>query len=191
MSIAKYKQAIAHADTKIFNNGAGGIPDQFEILETEAGSRTVTGVTINITSSRSTGEVVNTGDVVKYVNLFLEVSPRGNVGDAQDRTGWMEWAFVCVKESETDVPITQMGVQTLGVVCNNMFRNECIFSGAMPIGTTQPNYMEMKIKIPRFKQRIHIGDEWRFITSFRSNSSTSVSTTALRVVKSFMYKAYS
>lgn len=190
MAIGKYKMGIAHAGTKQFNNGGGSIPDTFEILETEAGTRSLTGASQTITESRSTAEVVNIGDVVKYVNLFVQVSPRDGQGALNLQTGWCEWAFVCVKESETTVPITNVGTETLGVICNHMFRNECIYTGNFPVGNQQSNSLAIQIKIPRSKQTIRFGDEWRFITWWRSSLSTDTSTVAMRTVKSFMYKAY-
>lgn len=185
------KVGIQHADTKLINHGGGSIPDTFEIMETEAGLRTVTGATQTIQDSASTGEVCRTGDTIKYVNLFLQTVPRPGSGADADSLGWLEWAFCMVKESEVTVPITSVGTQTLGVICTNMFRNECIFTGAMPIGLKQANNISIKIKVPKFKQKIRIGDEWRFITWWRSSNSADVSTTAMRTVKSFMYKAYS
>ncbi len=191
MSIGKFKTGIQHADTKLVNHGSGSIPDTFEVLETEGGLRTTTGGTQTIQDSASTGEVVRVGDIVKYINLFMEIGPRIDQANNVDKTGWLEWAFVMVKESETTVPITDIGIQTLGVICTNMFRNECIYTGAVPIGNQQPNYFAASIKVPKFKQKIRLGDEWRFITFFRSVSSTSTSVVAMRSVKSFMYKTYS
>ncbi len=191
MGVTKYKVGIQHADTKLVNSGSGSIPDTFEIMETEAGLRSTTGATQTIQDSASTGEVCRVGDIIKYVNLFVETGPRNNQGVAQDRTGWLEWAFVCVKESETTVPITAVGTQTLGVICTNMFRNECIYTGSIPTGVDQTNYASIVIKIPKFKQKIRLGDEWRFITYFRAVNSASVGTVETRQVKSFMYKTYS
>ncbi len=191
MAITKFKVGIQHADTKLLNSGSGSVPDTFEIMETEGGIRSLTGATQTIQDSASTGEVCRVGDIIKYVNLFIETGPRNNQGVAQDRNGWLEWAFVCVKESETTVPITTIGTQTLGVICTNMFRNECIYTGCIPHGVDIPNYAEIKIKIPKFKQKIRLGDEWRFITYFRATSSTASGTVETRQVKSFMYKTYS
>ncbi len=188
-AVTRLKTSITHADTKLINAGAGAIPDTFEVLETEAGLRTTTGGTQTITDSRSTGEVVNVGDIVKYINLFLEVGPRF-AAVATDRIGWLEWALVMVKESETTVPITDTGTQTLGTICKNMFRNECIYTGHIPVGSEQTNSQSIAIKVPRFKQKITLGDEWRFITYFRSTSSVSTEVAAVRVIKSFMYKGY-
>lgn len=191
MGITRFKTGIQHADSKLFNAGHGSVPDTFEVLETEGGLRTTTGGTQTIQDSASTGEVVRVGDIVKYINLFLQCSPRPEIGTAQEKVGWVEWAFVMVKESETTVPITDVGTQTLGVICTNMFRNECIYTGMMPVGSTQANSQAITIKVPKFKQKIRMGDEWRFITEWRPSLSTSTSTGNMRFVKSFMYKTYS
>ncbi len=191
MRQTKGKVPIKKADTNLTNIGAGSAPGSFNVLETQGGARTLTGGTQVIKSSADTGEVCNVGDMVKYVTLFIEVGPRTHQGSLVDRIGWLEWAFVCVKESETAVPITDMGIQTLGSVCNHMFRNECIYTGMVPVGTTQPVTQEIHLKIPQTKSKITLGDEWRFITSFRSVLSTSTSTVSIRLVKSFQYKCYS
>ncbi len=173
------------------NVGQGTTAQTFPILETEAGTRTTTGATQTIKDSASTGEVCEVGDIVKYVTLYLQAAGRQSVANPFNINGWIEWAFVCVKESETAVPNTQLGVQTLADVCMKMFRNECIYTGAVPIGEAIPNYAEIKIKIPKLKQQIKLGDEWRFITSIRSNNSADVSTDRIRLIKSFSYKCYS
>ncbi len=190
-TISRFKTAVAHADTFLGNTGSGSVPQTFAVLETEAGLRTTTGATQTIQDSASTGEVVRTGDIVKYINLFVQICARNDEAVAHERTGWLEWALVMVKESETTVPSTAIGTQTLGVICNNMFRNECIFTGNIPCFNAGANSLDIKIKVPKFKQKIRIGDEWRFITYWRSSSSTDVSTTAMRLIKSFMYKTYS
>jgi len=189
MSIGKFRPSIAHAGTLIDNIGSGSIPTEFEVLETEAGTRSLTGASQTITDSRSTAEVLNIGDNVKYINLFIQIASRNITVNAN--SGWLEWAFVCCKESETSIPITNLGVDTLGVCANRMFRNECIFTGVIPVATAISNSLDIKLKIPRFKQKITFGDEWRFYVFYRSNDSTDTQTDNMRVVLSFMYKAYS
>lgn len=191
MRLATYKVGIRKSGTNLLNVGAGTAPQTFNVLETEVGARPTSGAEINIKDFASSGETVNVGDIVKYVNLFIQVCPRLEQGAPLNHVGWLEWAFVMVKESETTVPITNLGVQTLAVVCTNMFRNECIYTGAVPTGTTQGNYLAIQIKVPKFKQKIRMGDEWRLITSFRSSLSTDVTTDTIRLVRSFMYKCYS
>ncbi len=184
----KGKLGIAHAGTLLSNIGHGSVPTEFEVLETEAGTRTLTGASQTITDSRSTAEVVNIGDIVKYINLFIQISSRSSIDE--DRQGWLEWAFVCVKESEASIPITNLGVDTLGVCANRMYRNECIYTGNIPCGMAVPNSLDIKIKIPKSKQIIRFGDEWRFYVFWRSNNSADMSTIDMRCVQSFMYKAY-
>ncbi len=184
----KGKLGIAHAGTLLSNIGSGSVPTEFEVLETEAGLRSTTGASQTITDSRSTAEVVNIGDVVKYINLFVQISSRNSTNE--NRQGWLEWALVMVKESEVSIPITNLGLDTLGVCANRMFRNECIYTGAVPVGMAIPNYLEIKIKVPKSKQIIRFGDEWRFYCFYRSNNSADVGTDDMRLVQSFMYKAY-
>ncbi len=188
--VTRGKIAIQHAGTVLDNVGSAEAPASMVILKTEAGPRNVTGANQDITEKRDTGNLCNVGDVCKYVNLFIQSAPRTNIDTEKDRIGWLEWAFVCVKESETSVPITTIGAQTLGVICTNMFRNECIYTGAIPIGATQALVAPIQIKIPKSKCIIRIGDEWRFITYFRAVDSASASVGANRLVKSFMYKGY-
>ncbi len=181
---------MQHAGTLISLIGTSTVPAEQVVLKTEAGPRNVTGANQDVSAERDTGNKCNVGDICKYINLFIQAGAKPETGTQQDRTGWLEWAFVCVKESETNVPITTLGVQTLGVVCTNMFRNECIFTGAIPVGNDQPVYTAIHLKIPSTKQTIRIGDEWRFITSFRAVFNTSTSTNTVDLVKSFMYKGY-
>ncbi len=185
----KGKQAIQHAGTVVDNIGGATVPQEQVVLKTSAGARNTTGANQNITSNRDTGNLCNVGDQVKYINLFLEIAAR-NAEGINDATGWLEWAFVCCKETETNVPITTVGVQTLATVCTNMFRNECIYTGVLPCGLDIPNSVPIKIKIPSTKQFIRIGDEWRFITYWRDLKATSTSTISNRIIKSFMYKGY-
>ncbi len=185
------KVAIQHTDTLVANIGNSGNPVQFEVLETETGTRTLTGASQTTKDSASTAEVVNIGDTVKYINLFIQAGPRQAGTGADDRTGWLEWAFLMNKESDTVIPTTQLGTQTLGDVATKMYRNECIYTGCMTIGNNQPSYLPIILKVPRFKQHIRIGDEWSLYVKFRSVLSTSVDTDAVRVILSFMYKTYS
>ncbi len=173
------------------NEGQGSAPDQFEIMVTEGGARNIAGATTTIKENATTAETCNVGDTIKYVTLYLQCAGRQSVANPFNINGWIEWAFVCVKESESNVPITNTGTQTLADICMKMFRNECIYTGAVPIGEAIPNYAEIKIKIPRQKQKIRLGDEWRFITFVRSNNSADTVTDRIRIIKSFSYKCYS
>ncbi len=184
------KPAVKHSGTIVDNVGQGSNAVKFIILKTSGGPRSTDGSPQTIQSGASTDEDCRTGDKVKFVNLTLQVAPRTGISE-DDRIGWMEWAFVCVRENETEVPSTRLGVQTLGDICTNMYRGECIMSGVIPVGGTQPSIGLMKLKIPKHKVNIKLGDEWRYITFFRATSSTSTSTLSDRSIKSYNYKVRS
>ncbi len=184
------KTPIQHCQTLIANVGAATAPATQVVLLTEAGARSLDGAGFNTTAGRDSDNECNIGDVCKYVNLFIQIGPREIAVGNDERNGWLEWAFVCVKESETAVPITQLGVLTLGTVCTNMFRNECIFTGNVPVGANQPASASIQIKIPRSKQTLRVGDEWRFITYYRDMNATAGDLDSNRLIKSYMYKSY-
>lgn len=185
----KGKRGIKKANTLVSSTGGASVPAIFIVLNPDSGARSIDGAEQQIKDNADTAESCFVGDTVKYINLFLQASPRifSDQGNAQ---GWLEWAFVCVKQTETVPPITQLGVLTLGNVCANMYRNECIMTGAIPIGLNQPNVANITLKIPPAKQKAVLGDEWRFITYFRDVLTTSTSTNAIRLIKSYMYKTY-
>ncbi len=172
------------------NVGQGSNVTNLVILKTSGGPRSTTGAPQTIQSSANTEDDCRTGDKCKFVNLTLQCAPRTGISE-DDRIGWMEWAFICVRENETQVPSTRLGIQTLGDICTNMYRGECIMSGVIPVGGTQPSVAIIKLKIPKHKVSIKLGDEWRYLTFFRATSSTSTSILSVRSVKSFNYKVRS
>ncbi len=180
------KKSVKHSGTFLDNVGNSGGPETFIILKTGGGPRSIDGSPQTIQSFLSTDEDCKTADIVKLVNLHLQCGPRQNV-NASDREGWMEWALILVRENETAMPSTRLGVQTVGDVATNMYRGECIFTGNMPVGGEQPGSQEISLKIPKSKQHIKLGDEWRWVTNFRCTESTSVNTGAVRLIKSYNY----
>ncbi len=180
------QKSVKHSGTFLANVGASTVPESLIIVKTSGGPRSDDGAPQTIQSSASTDENCRTGDKVKLVNLHIQCGPRDAAANA-DKEGWLEWAFVLVRESEKSIPITRLGVQTLGDIATAMYRGECIFTGNFPIGTVQPASQEIILKIPKSKQSIKLGDEWRFVTSFRSTDSTSTSVNAVRLIKSYNY----
>ncbi len=191
MSISRYKTAVQHTDSLIANIGHATVPTVLDVLRTDVGARTLTGASQTIQDAASSGRIVRTGDIVKYVNLFIQITPRFEIGLPEEAQGWLEWAFLMVKESETQIPITNLGVQTLGEVATNMYRNECIYTGFVPATRQLSSGLTIAIKVPKFKQKIRIGDEWRLVVFWRSSKSTDVNTANVRIVLSTLFKAYS
>lgn len=183
------RRGIKKSHTNVSNTGNGSTPANFIILNPSGGARSIDGAEQNIKQESDTAESCFVGDTVKYVNLHLACVGRDTLA-VNETQGFLEWAFCCVKETETQVPATQTGVLTLGNICTNMYRQECIFTGCIPVGHRQAVCSDITLKIPPGKQNISLGDEWRFITFFRSALSTSTATTAVRLIKSYNYKTY-
>ncbi len=180
------KAGVKHAGTLLANSGAGSVPTKFTIIETDVGPRDENATQIQ--SSATTAEICMTGTLIKFVNIHIQCASR--VGTEDERMGWLEYAAVWKRESETDLTITELGTQTLGQTATNRYRNDCIWTGFVPIGLTQPNGVNLQLKMPKSKQFLKIGEEFVLFTFFRSQNSASVATTSIRQVLSFNYKAY-
>ncbi len=188
--IYRTKGYITHTGTNVDNTGSSSTVESLEFLETSGGPRSSTGQIKTLTADRNNDNKCNIGDTVKYVNLFLECAGRVDIEADRDRIGWLEYAVVLKREADPEIGNTNIGTQTLGVIANRMYENECIWTGNFPIGIAQPNSISLQIKIPKAHQKIQTGAEWVLFFYFRSSSTTSTSTTAVRVISSFIYKAY-
>ncbi len=184
------KEAIKKSETNITNAGGAQVPAKFVFCETQGGARPPAGGESTITSSRTIGEVCNVGDVIKYVNLFIECGPRFEPTADDEKTGWLEWAVVLVRENENEVLITNIGTKTLGNLCTNMYRGECVLTGMFPVGTTQANSAMIIVKIPPHKQKLQLGTEFRLVTYFRPVISTALLSDAVKLIRSCAYKCY-
>ncbi len=185
------KRSTKHSGTIMANTGPASTVAKLVILKTSGGPRSTDGSPQTIQSFASTDDDCKTGDEVKFTNLHIQAGPRVDINGLVNRIGWVEWAFVLVRENETEVPNTRIGVQTLGDICTNMYRGECIYTGAFPIGVQQSASTEIKLRIPKSKRKIKLGDEWRFLTYYRTVLSTDTTTDSLRLIKSYNHIVYS
>ncbi len=192
MSALRLKQSVKHTDTAILTIGGASTPSEVVLLETDAGARTVDGSTQNIIANQTTDNTVTVGCTVKYINFIIECAsrPAETSGTSNDGVGWVEWAIVMVKESETTLPITNVGANGLGDVATKMYRNECIYTGCIPCSRSNPNCQNITIKVPKFKQVIRLGDEWRLYVIYRDVLVTSTATDSARVNIFTHFKSY-
>jgi len=191
LRLSQTKSRVQHADTLLSTIGPATAPTVHVVLDTEAGARTLTGGAQTVQVGMGTNEEVNIGSIVKNINLQIQCGMRPVEADDDDEAnGFMEWALMMVKESEAPILTTNLGTLTLGVVANHMYRNECIFTGFVPIGKQQPNGVNISIKVPRFKQKITFGDQWRFVCFFRDLKVTAVDTDTVRLLTSCIYNSW-
>ncbi len=178
-----------HSDTliSVIGPATDPIPDIL-IRDSEVGDRDPAGGTDTIQLGRGTNEECNVGDICKFINITVQASPR--IIDTIANTGWLEWAFCIMKGSDPEPARTNLGTQTLGDIMTKYMRNMCIFTGAIPIGASQPAVATISLKIPRSKQRLVQGDVWRFFFLPRTASSTETGTATFKVLTSFNYKNY-
>ncbi len=185
------KGKIMHTETDLGNTGNGvSTIETSTLVDCQAGARTTTGAAKSITQNRGTDELCNLGDIIKYINIHMEVGPRSTIGNVDDRTGWYEYAIVLEKEDFVVMPTTNIGTQNLGVMCLRQYPGDCIWTGQFPIGSAQPNSVDLHLKIPSTHNMLKDGDKWILMTFFRSVSSTSTETAAVRFIHSWSFKAY-
>ncbi len=178
-----------HSGTKVHTIGPGTVVIANHIIrDTEVGDRTPAGNNDTITLGRSLSEECNVGDKCKFVNIHIQTGPRTITADTN--VGWMEWAFCCHKGDDAPPVNTNLGTQTLGDVCTKYLRQECVYTGAIPIGKEQTAVAEISLKIPKNKVRLTVGDLWILYLFGRTVSATESGTNNFRVITSFNYKNY-
>ncbi len=182
------KLGVKHSSTLLTNTGPDGPPKIYTMLETSGGPRSTTGGHQTIQSSASTDENCRTGDLIKYVNVHIQIAPRGST---DNQNGWLEYAYVLKKESDIDIPSTNLGAQTLGDIATSMYRGDCIWTGFIPTGKNYGNGVELSIKIPKSKQYMRLGDTHTLYMQFRSQDSAATGGNFIRLIASFNAKVYS
>ncbi len=178
-----------HSDTKVHIIGPGTAAVPFEIIrDTEQGARSEAGNTDTIQLGRGNNEECNQGDIVKFVNLIIQIAPRGSA--AAQKVGWIEWAFCIMKESDLAPVKTNLGTNTLGDVMIKYLRNQCIMTGVIPVGQYSSSVQNISLKIPKAWQMLKTGDVWKVFLNARTSDATATGTDNWMVLTSFIYKNY-
>jgi len=183
------KVGIKHASTRVANIGpsATGGPEKFVIVDTDAGPRVETSQTIQ--DNATTASNCTVGTLVKYINLHIQCASRTE--QTGNSMGWVEYAVVCKREQTADPTNAQAGLLTLGNVCTNLYRGQCIWTGFVPIFINGANGSELSLKLPKEYQFQKIGYETVLYVWFRSQNSAATGDDSNRIVLSYNYKAYS
>ncbi len=187
------KVPVKHSSTLLDNTGAGvGSYFGHVIYDTDVGLRSTTGSVQTIRDKATTEETCQVADIIKYVNICLQCSPRGpNPTDDNDNAGWLEWAIVWQREKLGAPTVANIGVLTLGAICSHAFRENCLMTGCFPIGTKQAMSQDLRIKIPQRCCRLRMGDILTIFCYVRTSLSTDSRTDSHRLIASSHFKAYS
>ncbi len=178
-----------HSDTKVHTIGPGTalIPEHI-VRDTEVGPRDPDASVDTIQLGRGSSEECNIGDVCKYINLFIQGAPR--IQSGLQATGWIEYAFVIAKAGFPLLTKTNIGTRTLGDLATTYYRDQCVWTGNLPIGNLQANSVALMIKVPRKFQKLEWGYQWKLLLIARTSDATETGTGTFRVLTSAIYRNY-
>ncbi len=186
------KEAIKKSTTIINILGQGSAaPAVLEIIDVP--NRTGVGSVLQIRDIQDTDKTANVGDVLKYINLCIQIGPRE--GDETNETllinnGWLEYAVVFQRERDQAMQSSELGLHTLGDVATKQYRGDCLFTGCLPVGAQQPNSLDLKIKIPANKVKLQLGSNLNMYCHFRSIDSADLRSNSHKLIMSALYKLY-
>ncbi len=187
------KVPIKHSSTLVDNTGPGvGTIFGHKIFVTNVGARSSSGAVVTLADKMNNEEICRVGDVIKYVNICLQCSPRGaEPTNVLDNAGWLEWAVVFQEERDTLPATTNIGTLTLGAIASHFYRENCLMTGCFPIGTRQAMSQDIKIKLPKKLCRLRQGFILYCICYVRTSLSTDTRTDSHRLIASSHFKSYS
>lgn len=189
------KDPTKHSGTLVANIGQGtAVPKGIVIAQTDVGARSSTGAVQTIRDSSTTQETLNVGDIVKYLNICIETASRNVTGDVPTPpdNGWLEYGITFQNQGVFVTPSSSLlGTNTLGDVLTKTYRGDCLWTGCIPVGSTQPVTLDLKIKLPPKAVKMKVGSTLTLWVWKRSVLTTDVRTDSDRVVLSYNYKAYS
>ncbi len=186
------KVPIKHGSTLLDNTGPGvGSFFKHIIFKATSGQRAVDGSPKVIQNASSTDEDCQVGDIIKYVNICIECSPRGaDSTNIKDDTGWLEWAIFWQHEANIVMTVANIGTDTLGVLSGRTYRADAIMSGCFPLGSRQAMSADLHIKVPKRMCNVRLGDRLQIMCYARGSLSTDTRTDSFRLLVSSQYKSY-
>jgi len=185
------KDPIKHSNTLVNLTGNASAVTQSTLIKTNAGDRSDDGSSTTIQDRSNTAGLVQVGTIVKYINIILQAATTEAGNDQQTQTqGWIEWAVVWRDEVSTTIPSTNIGIRTLGDICSQMFRGDCLMTGQFPVSVNLPNVERIIIKLPKKSVKWHLGDELTLYYLFRDAESADMATNTIKVISSNFWKSY-
>ncbi len=186
------KTPVKHFSS-LFDNTGPGVATIFGhvIYRTDVGLRVQAGSTATIKDSATTGNVCNVGDLIKYVHVCIQCSPRGaSPTNDNDNAGWLEWALIFQREQDKTVTVANIGTGTLGQICTNYYREDCLMTGCFPIGTKQAMSTDLPFKLPEKCTKLRQGYILTILCYVRTSLSTDMRTDSHRLIASSGFKCY-
>jgi len=183
------KDPIKHSSTLVSVIGNGSNVTGVQLITTRAGDRSLDGASSTIQDSASNAQIVILSTIVKYITVHLQaaVTTAGNDSSTQ---GWIEWAVVWRDEVSVQPPSTNFGTQTLGNICTNMYRGDCLLTGNFPVSVNLPNSQDILVKLPKKCVKWKQGAELKLYAIFRDADTTNLETDTVKLITSNNFKGY-
>lgn len=145
----------------------------------------------HVLEGADTKSVVSPNSCVKYVNILFETGLRDTAPAAP---GFLEYAVVFRSELETTFTIPSsltsgFGTLTVGDMCRNLYRGDCIWYGSFPVSREIPQVVPLKIKLPDKACKYKRGSSlWLILGHHGLNVADT--TTDMRTFLTIGYKTY-
>ncbi len=186
------KDPVKHSHSIVSVVGNGSAVVTLGLIQTGAGDRSTDGAAKAIQSGSNTGKIVAVSDIIKYTNVIIQAAITAEGAQQNSNTqGWVEWALVFRNEQLVSIPSTNIGTQTLGDICSQMFRGDCLMTGQFPVSVNLPNIEVISLKHPKKAIKWSIGSQLVLYTMFRDADTTDLQTDTVKIVKSAHFKVYS
>jgi len=129
--------------------------------------------------------------IVKYVNIRLQTAIRDVAPEAPS---FQEYALVVFEELQgaptvDAIIVAGLGTQTLGDLCVNLYRGNCIWNGAYAVSREVPGVLDLKIRIPDKFCKQKRGMYLSLLKAVHTADVTDT-TTDVRTFFSFQFKTY-
>jgi len=174
----------------ILQNLVTGTPQKIDIVApTQNTGATGTG---DVFENADTQDAVSANAIIKYINVRLQVVTRKDTGGFQP--GWVEYAIFRLEEQESSPVIntaftSASGTQTIGDIANNLYREKCIWNGAIPSSLEIAQVLDIKIKVPQQYCKCKRGAYFQLVWMYRSSNSVDV-VSEVRGIYSHQFKVY-
>ncbi len=145
----------------------------------------------DVFENADTKDICAPNSICKYLNIRLQSAVR-DVSPSAPGFGMYAVVFFEKQKAEPtlDAIITAgLGTQTLGDLCRNLYRGDCIWTGAYPVSREIPNVVDIKIKLPQKCVKQERGKYLMLIKSFQT-ADVSDTTSDLRTWYSHDFKVY-
>ncbi len=147
--------------------------------------------TADVFENADTKDLCSANSVIKYINIRLQSGIRDIAPSAP---GFVEYAIVLFQKEEAEPTLNaaitaNLGTQTLGDLCRNLYRGDCIWEDSFPVSRENPAVANIKVKLPDKCVKTERGKYLMLLKAFRTQD-VSDTTSDCRTWYSHNYKVY-